>query len=90
MQTKTNGDEVQAKRSVRSMPRSVSDGAGATKSVDLGESPKHTAIMHEALLTERRMERVTEPANMNRVYQRVISNKGLAGIGRMTVYELRE
>lgn len=89
-QTKTNGDEGQANRSVRSMPRSVSDGAGATKSVDSEESPNHTAIIREELLTERLMERVTEPANMNRAYQRVISNKGSAGIDRMTVDELRE
>jgi len=36
------------------------------------------------------MERVTEPANMNRAYQRVVSNKGSAGIDRMTVDELRD
>lgn len=72
------------------MSRSISNGAGATKSVGSGESPKHTAIVREELLTERLMERVTEPANMNRAYQRVVSNKGSAGIDRMTVFELRE
>lgn len=28
-------------------------------------------------------------ANMNKAYQRVVSNKGAAGIDCMTVYELR-
>jgi RNA-directed DNA polymerase len=36
------------------------------------------------------MERVTDPENMNRAYRRVVSNKGAAGVDRMTVDTLRE
>jgi RNA-directed DNA polymerase len=35
------------------------------------------------------MERVVDPENMNRAYQRVVSNKGAAGIDRMPVSDLR-
>jgi RNA-directed DNA polymerase len=36
------------------------------------------------------MERVVDPINMNRAYQRVVSNKGAAAIDRMPVSDLRE
>ena len=36
------------------------------------------------------MERVTAPANMNRAYRRVVSNKCAAGVDRMAVNQLRE
>jgi hypothetical protein len=36
------------------------------------------------------MERVVDPVNMNKAYRRVVSNKGAAGIDRMTVDKLRE
>jgi RNA-directed DNA polymerase len=36
------------------------------------------------------MERVVEPVNMNRAFQRVVSNKGAAGVDGVSVNELRE
>lgn len=40
-------------------------------------------------LTEKLMERVCEPSNLNRAFKRVISNKGAPGIDGMTVETLR-
>lgn len=39
-------------------------------------------------LTKYLMEKICEPSNLNRAYKRVKSNKGAAGIDRMTVDEL--
>lgn len=71
------------------MPRFEPCGNGATGTAGTDESPKHTAIAYEQLLTEQLMERVAAPANMNRAYKRVVSNKGSAGIDQMTVDELK-
>ena len=87
---KTDGDGGQAKRPGRPMPRFVPCGDGATESAGDEEFPKCTAIPHGQPLTEQLMERVTAPANMNRAYRRVVSNKGAAGVDRMTVSQLRE
>ena len=40
-------------------------------------------------LTEKLMERVCEPSNLNRAFKRVVSNKGAPGIDGMTVETLR-
>ena len=41
-------------------------------------------------LTERLMERICTPLNLNRAYKRVKANKGAAGVDGMTVDELLE
>jgi RNA-directed DNA polymerase len=41
------------------------------------------------LLTQQLMERVVDPVNMNKAYQRVVSNKGAAGVDGMSVDDLR-
>ena len=43
----------------------------------------------ERALTQKLMERVCDPANLNRAYKRVKANKGSAGIDGMTVEKLR-
>jgi RNA-directed DNA polymerase len=82
--------EGQAKRPVRPDPCRVIGGAGAIESAGNEEQPKLT-VNHEAEPpTQQLMERVVDPDNMNRAYKRVVSNKGAAGVDRMTVNELRE
>lgn len=88
-QAKANEDEGQANSPVRPMSRFVSGGNSATGTADKEEFPKRAAVGQGASLTKQLMERVVTPANMNKAYQRVVSNKGAAGIDRMTVYELR-
>jgi retron-type reverse transcriptase len=39
-------------------------------------------------LTERLMEKICDPSNLNRAYRRVKANKGAAGVDGMTVDEL--
>lgn len=41
-------------------------------------------------LTERLMEQICEPSNLNRAYKRVKANKGAAGVDGMTVDDLLE
>jgi RNA-directed DNA polymerase len=80
----------QAKRPVRSTQSHVSSGDGAIETADIVEQPKLTVNIATELLTQQLMERVVDPANMNRAYKRVVSNKGAAGIDRMSVDVLRE
>ena len=87
---KTGRDGGQVKCSGRSGPCSVSSGDGATESAECGEFPTSTANLHEHPLTQQLMERVTAPENMNKAYKRVVSNKGAAGVDRMTVDQLRK
>jgi len=72
------------------MSRFVPSGEGATESAGNEELPKHTAKTCNELLTEQLMEQVIASANMNKAYQRVVTDKGAAGIDRMTVNELSE
>ena len=87
---KTNGDEGQTKRLVRSVSCFVPSGDGATESAGGEELPTYTAKLQEQPLTDQLMARVTAPDNMERAYRRVISNKGAAGVDRMTVEQLRK
>ena len=84
------GEVGQAKRPGRSVTRHGPGGADAIESAGNAEQPKLATDGDTALLTEQLMERVIDPANMNRAYQRVMSNKGAAGVDRMPVGELRE
>jgi len=54
------------------------------------EQPKRTVNQETELLTQQLMERVVDPGNMNKAYQRVVSNKGAGGVDGMTVNDLRE
>lgn len=47
-----------------------------------------TASIENDALTEHLMERICQPANLNRAYKRVKANKGSAGIDGMTVEDL--
>lgn len=86
---KTSGDGGQVKRLERFVSRSGSSGDGATRSAECGEFPTSTANWREYSLTQQLMERVTAPDNMNMAFRRVVSNKGAAGVDRMTVDQLR-
>lgn len=54
------------------------------------EEPKKgtAAKERQRALTARLMEQVTEPANLNRAYARVMANKGAPGVDGMTVRQL--
>jgi RNA-directed DNA polymerase len=52
------------------------------------ESHPSTAKGRQRALTARLMEQVTEPANLNRAYARVMANKGAPGVDGMTVGKL--
>ena len=52
------------------------------------ESPSPTAKQRQRALTARLMEQVTEPANLNRAYARVMANKGAPGVDGMSVGRL--
>lgn len=84
------GSGGQAKRPVRPVSCHVPGGAGAIESAGNGELPKLATDNETELLTQQLMERVIDPANMNRAYQRVLSNKGAAGVDGMSVNDLRE
>lgn len=84
------GSGGQAKRPVRPVSCHAPGGADAIESAGSEESPK-LAVNNEAeLLTQQLMERVVDPVNMNKAYQRVLSNKGAAGVDGMSVTDLRE
>jgi RNA-directed DNA polymerase len=80
----------QAKRPGRPVSRHAPGGADAIESAGSEESPKLAANGETELLTQQLMERVADSINMNRAYQRVVSNKGAAGVDGMAVNELRE
>jgi RNA-directed DNA polymerase len=91
LQQKNQGRGVeQAKRSGRPAHSHVLSGADAIESADAAEQLKLTARNATQPLTEQLMERVVDPINMNKAYNRVVSNKGAAGIDRMPVEELRK
>ena len=48
------------------------------------------ASTEDESLTERLMERICIPSNLNRAYKRVKANKGAAGVDGMTVDKLRD
>ena len=89
-QQKRAGEGGQTKRPGRSASRHDPGGADANESAGIEERPKLATDGETALLTEQLMERVVDPINMNRAYQRVMSNKGAAGVDHMSVDELRE
>ncbi len=89
MQGSRSGEEGEAKPSVR-LTSSLAAGGGDAIETAAGEvHPKSTANVAAGLSTQWLMERVVDPSNMNRAYRRVVSNKGAAGVDRMTVNALR-
>jgi RNA-directed DNA polymerase len=63
-------------------------GEGGTGSAAYEEPQTPTALERERALTSILMEKICEPANLNRAYKRVKANKGAPGIDGMTVNEL--
>jgi hypothetical protein len=47
-------------------------------------------MQHDPTLTQDLMERVCELDNLRRAYRQVVSNRGSAGIDRMTVEKLKQ
>ena len=88
-QQKRTGRGGQANRPGRPVPCPVPGGADAIESAGNEVQPKLTTSCDATLLTHQLMERVVDPSNMNKAYQRVVSNKGAAGIDGMTVNDLR-
>lgn len=75
----------------RLTPAQPIPGAGGEEVVQpaaSGESPSPTAKQRQRALTARLMEQVTEPANLNRAYARVMANKGAPGVDGMPVGRL--
>lgn len=69
-------------------PRPGAGGDGETEAAACEESQALTATDQARALTEHLMEEVTNRANLNRAYERVLANKGAAGVDGMTVGEL--
>lgn len=84
------GSVGQTKRPGRPVSCHAPGGADAIESAGIGELPKLATSIEVELLTQQLMERVADPVNMNKAYQRVLSNKGAAGVDGMSVTELRE
>lgn len=63
-------------------------GEEVVQAAAIGESPTLTAKERQRALTARLMEQVTEPANLNRAYARVMANKGAPGVDGRTVGQL--
>ena len=89
-QSKRYGNGGQANRPGRPESCHGPGGADAIESAGNEEQPKRTANLETELLTQQLMERVVAPVNMNKAYQRVVSNKGVGGVDGMTVNDLRE
>jgi RNA-directed DNA polymerase len=69
--------------------RPLDGGEAGSRSAPVGESQAPAASeRNRALETDALMERICEPANLNRAYKRVKSNRGSPGIDGMTVAEL--
>ena len=69
-------------------PRHGAGGDGGTEAAAHEESQPLTAFSQARALTEHLMGEVTSRANLNRAYERVLANKGAAGVDGMTVREL--
>jgi RNA-directed DNA polymerase len=69
-------------------PRHGAGGDGGIEAAAREESQTLTATDQARALTEHLMEEVTSRANLNRAYERVLANKGAAGVDGMTVREL--
>jgi RNA-directed DNA polymerase len=63
-------------------------GDGGTEAAAHEESQTLTATDQARALTEHLLEEMTSRANLNRAYERVLANKGAAGVDGMTVREL--
>lgn len=63
-------------------------GAEVVQAAGPGKSETSTAKQRQRALTARLMEQVCEPANLNRAYARVKSNKGSPGVDGLTVGKL--
>lgn len=72
------------------VPRHDEDSEEAIQTVIIEEFPSTTAKDRQRALTACLMEQVCRPANLNRAYQRVKSNKGSPGVDGMTVGQLGE
>ena len=69
--------------------RPLDGGEAGSRSASVGEPQAPAASDgNRALETDALMERICEPANLNRAYKRVKSNRGSPGIDGMTVAEL--
>jgi RNA-directed DNA polymerase len=69
-------------------PRHDAGGNGGTEAAAHEESQSLTATDQARALTEHLMEEVISRANLNRAYERVLANKGAAGVDGMTVRQL--
>lgn len=65
-------------------------GSQRMRSARIEEHQVLKASKKDETLTERLMEQVCEPLNLNRAYKRVKANKGTAGVDGMTVDDLME
>src|SRR5688572_25057911 len=63
-------------------------GAEVVQPAGPGGSHAPTAKERQRALTARLMEQVTEPANLNRAYARVMANKGAPGVDGLAVAKL--
>lgn len=86
----TSGGGGQAKRPVRPVLPLVRDGDSATESVCNEAHPKSAANSYDNPLSWNVMERVCDPDNMNRAFNRVLSNKGAPGVDKMPVEQMRD
>jgi RNA-directed DNA polymerase len=69
-------------------PRHDAGSDGGIEAAASEESQAPTATDQARALTEHLLEEVTNRANLNRAYERVLANKGAAGVDGMTVREL--
>ena len=69
--------------------RPLDGGEAGSRSAPVGEQQASAVSEgNRALETDALMERICEPANLNRAYKRVKANRGSPGIDGMTVAEL--
>ena len=78
-----DGEEV-----VQTIGRPLVQPADMEASPRIGEPPSSAAKARQRALTSHLMEQVCEPANLNRAYARVTTNKGSPGVDGMTVKQL--
>ena len=84
----TRTDREMRSKLTPATPDPDADGKGVTRAVAPGVSHAPTAKERQRALTARLMEQVTEPANLNRAYARVMANKGSPGVDGMSVGKL--
>jgi RNA-directed DNA polymerase len=65
-------------------------GKEVVQAAAIGQSPSLAAKERQRALTAHLMEQVCEPANLNRAYERVMANKGSAGVDGMSVGKLAD